>query len=356
MAESNFEKTEAPTPRRRQEARASGNVARSADLTAACILLASIVLLYVFGFKILTGMKVVVRGMLDASRVANPTRSDDIAVLAAFAGRVVLDAVAPLCLGITAVALLASVAQVGFIFTTKPLEPSLSKISVLEGVKKMMDARAGMRLLMSLGKILLIAAVAIAMIVQDLPRMVLLAQMEVLPMFANACELVYLMALKLAMVLLVLALLDYAFQRWKHNRDLRMTKQEVKEEMKRMDGDPLVKQRRARVARQLALQRIGQAVPNADVVVTNPTHFSVALRYDATSMIAPKVVAKGADFLAMRIRQLAVANGVPIVEKKELARTLYHGVEVGREVPPQFYGAVAEILAYVYRISGRRTA
>jgi flagellar biosynthetic protein FlhB len=146
------------------------------------------------------------------------------------------------------------------------------------------------------------------------------------------------------------------FQSWKREQDLRMSKHEVKEEMKRMEGDPLVKQRRTRVARQLALQRIGQAVPKADVVVTNPTHFAVALKYDNQSMRAPKVVAKGADFMAMRIRQLAVANGVPLVERKELARALYRTVEIGQEIPPEFFNAVAEILAYVYRLSGKRSA
>jgi flagellar biosynthetic protein FlhB len=134
-----------------------------------------------------------------------------------------------------------------------------------------------------------------------------------------------------------------------------MSKQEIKEEMKRMEGDPLVKQRRSRVARQLAMQRVGQAVPKADVIVTNPTHFAVALQYDAKTMRAPKVVAKGADFMAMHIRQLAAAHGIPIIEKKELARALYANVEPGQEVPPEFYNAVAEILAYVYRI-GKRSA
>ena len=132
--------------------------------------------------------------------------------------------------------------------------------------------------------------------------------------------------------------------------------EEVKEEMKRMEGDPMIRQRRMRVARQLAMQRIGQTVPQADVIVTNPTHFSIALKYDKSSMGAPKVVAKGADFLAMRIRQIAMANGVPLVERKEIAQGLYRSVEVGQEVPPEFYSAVAEILAYVYRLSGRKSA
>ena len=123
-----------------------------------------------------------------------------------------------------------------------------------------------------------------------------------------------------------------------------------------MEGDPLVKQRRSRVARQLAMQRISQQVPQADVIVTNPTHFAIALQYDGKTMKAPKVLAKGADFMAMRIRQLAVMHGVPLVERKELARALYSSVEPGQEIPPQFYNAVAEILAYVYRLSGKKTA
>ena len=208
---------------------------------------------------------------------------------------------------------------------------------------------------MSLGKIAVIFAVAAAIVIRDIPAIIMLAELELLPMFAASCELVYALALKLAIVLLVMALIDWAFQKWRHTRDLRMSKQEIKEELKRMEGDPLIKQRRARVARQLALQRVSSAVPKADVIVTNPTHYAVALRYDKT-MTSPRVVAKGADFLALRIRQIAIANGVPLVERKALAQALYKSVEVGQEVPPQFFTAVAEILAYVYRLSGRKSA
>ena len=252
--------------------------------------------------------------------------------------------------------LVATASQVGFVISTKPLEPNLTKLSPLRGFKSLFDARAGMRLVMSLAKVALIAAIAAVLIALDMPRILILAEMDVLPLFGAASSLIYGLALKLAAVLIVLAILDYAFQRWNHERQNRMTKQEVKEEMKRMEGDPLTKQRRSRVARQLALQRIQHAVPTADVVVTNPTHFAVALRYDVSEMEAPRVVAKGADFLAMRIRQIALGHGVPLVERKSLARALYQSVEVGQEVPPQFYNAVAEILAYVYRLSGKRIA
>jgi len=189
-----------------------------------------------------------------------------------------------------------------------------------------------------------------------MPAILSLPQLEVAPLFIVASEMIYDLALKLASLLLVLAVLDFAYQKWQHLRDLRMTKEEVKEELKRMEGDPLIKQRRSRVARQLAMQRVGQAVPKADVVVTNPTHYAVALQYDSTSMRAPKVVAKGADFMAMRIRQLAALHGVPLVERRELAQGLYKTVDIGREVPPEFYNAVAEILAYVYRLGGRKSA
>jgi len=161
------------------------------------------------------------------------------------------------------------------------------------------------------------------------------------------------LGIRLSAALLVLALLDVAWQRYKHERDLRMTKEEVKDELRSMEGDPQVKQRRRQVQLQLAIQRIRRDVPTADVVVTNPTHFAVAIRYDATAMVAPKVVAKGADHLALRIRQVAQEFGIPIVERAPLARALYADVEVGDNIPERFYRVVAEILAYVYELTGR---
>jgi flagellar biosynthetic protein FlhB len=209
---------------------------------------------------------------------------------------------------------------------------------------------------MSLAKTIAIIALAVTVIHGDLPAILMMAELPAMSTFHIASQMVYSLALKMAAALVVLAIIDYMYQRWQHDRDMRMSKEEVKEEMRRMEGDPLVKQRRARVARQLAMQRLGTDVPKADVVVTNPTHFAIALRYDPQTMRAPKVVAKGADFMAMRIRQIAIANGVPLVERKELARGLYKAVDVGQEVPAEFYNTVAEILAYVYRLSGRRSA
>ncbi|MBI1336375.1 MAG: flagellar biosynthesis protein FlhB [Phycisphaera sp.] len=356
MAETDQEKTEQPTARRQQEARQEGNVARSQDLTAAVSLLAAVLLLNFFGQRLFMTLRTTVEVMLSSSYVNNPTRTDDLASITWFSTKMLAMGVLPVLLGISAVALVASVSQVGLIFTAKPLELNLAKLSPLSGLAHLFDARAGIRLVMSLAKVLVIAVVATVFVIQDLPRIVILAELDAASLLAASGELVYLLAIKLAALLLVLAIIDYAFQRWQRLRDLRMTKQEVKEEYKRMEGDPLIRQRRSRVARQLALQRIAQAVPRADVIVTNPTHFAVALRYESEKMSAPKVIAKGADFMALRIRQLAAVHEVPMVERKELARALYRTVEIGQEVPPEFYNAVAEILAYVYRLSGKRSA
>lgn len=350
------EKTEAATPRRRAEAREEGNVARSPDLTAAAMLFGGIVLLHAMGIHVFGAMKVAMESILEPGWTANPTRPDDLYELLWFAVRMLASAAGPIILAIGAIGILMTAGQVGFLFTLKPLMPKLSKLSPAKGLNNFADSRAAMRLAMSLAKVVLIGAVAMALIYSDVEAILHIGELDIVPAFAAACELVYALGLKLAAILLVLAIADYAFQRWKREKDLKMSKQELKEELKRMDGDPLVKQRRARVARQLAMQRIASAVPKADVIVTNPTHFAVALQYESGQMRAPKVVAKGADFMAMRIRQLAAIHGVPIVERKALARALYASVEVGQEIPPEHYTAVAEILAYVYRMADRKTA
>ena len=347
------EKTEAPTPRRRSEAREEGNVAHSQDLTAAVMLLGAVLLLGAFGERVFGGFRTLVQMMLAGDLSGEVTRSGDAAHVITVALEVGMRVVLPLLLGMFALGVLANVLQVGILFSPKSLVPRFSKLSPLKGAQNLFSKRSSMRLAMALGKVAIVLAVSSVSIYLDFPKLMSLMRLEAGPLFAAAAALIYALALKIAVVLLLLALLDWMFQKWQHEQDLKMTKEEVKEEMKRMEGDPLVKQRRAKVARQLAMQRISQAVPNADVVVTNPTHFAVALKYDET-MAAPKVVAKGVDFMAVRIRQLAVANDVPIVERPPLARALYRHVEVNEEIPVKYYAAVAEILAYVYRLSNAR--
>lgn len=356
MAENNFEKTEAPTPRRKQEARADGNVARSTDLTAAVMLLAGILALNFLGTRMMETLGHTTRVLLQSAHLSNPTRTDGLGESLYYSAYMFAVALGPIVLAIAAVGLLTSLSQVGFLLTLKPLQPNFGKLSPIKGIGNLFNMRAGMRLVMSLLKVALIGIVAAWFVVRDMPAILHIAEMTTPQAFAASGTLVYGLALKLAILLLIMAILDYSFQRWQHEQDLKMSKQDVKEEMKRMEGDPMVKQRRTRVARQLAMQRIAQAVPNADVVVTNPTHFSIALQYESGTMRAPKVIAKGADFMALRIRQIAIANGIPLVERKPLAQALYRSVEVGDEVPPEHYAAVAEILAYVYRLSGKKSA
>lgn len=355
MAADDFEKTEAPTARKRSEARENGNIPRSQDLTAAVMLLGSIVLLHSMGLRVMGGMRIMLETMLSGAHSANPTRPDDVWVLLMYGARMGAAAAGPLILAIISVGVVVTACQVGFNTSLKPLTPNFGKLSPMKGLSTLLGARGGMKTAMNLLKLAVVATVATMAILSDLPVILHVPEMAINQAFGAGCALVYALGLKLAAMLLVLAILDYAWEKWKHERDLRMSKQEVKEEFKRMEGDPMVKQRRMRVARQLAMQRVAAAVPKADVIVTNPTHFAVALQYES-GMRAPKVLAKGADYMAMRIRQLAAVHGVPIVERKELARALYANVEVGQEVPPEHYGAVAEILAYVYRLAGRKSA
>ncbi len=356
MADDMGEKTEEPTPRKRNEARSEGNIPKSLDLNAGIILFGGIILLGVFGGQMLRAMSSMVRSMLSLEAGSSVTRTDDLSQAWALGMNFAYEIVTPVVIGLVVIALLNGYFQVGVLFTLKPLQPSLSKISPIKGLARMFSLRSVMRLVMSLGKVGMVMAVATVVIYFDMPKIVSLMNLSAGQVLIAAADIVWWLAVKIAVVLLLLGILDYMYQKWQHEQDLKMTKFEVKQEMKQMDGDPLVKQRRAKVARQLALQRLQQHVPQADVVVTNPTHYAVALKYDGKTMSAPRMVAKGADYMAMRIRQIAVGVGIPIVERPPLARALYREVEPGQEIPADYYAAVAEILAYVYRLNGRQSA
>lgn len=351
------DKTEAPTPHRRSEARDEGNVPRSADLSAAISILGSVLLLGYFAQTLLRGFKVLVQSHLADDWLAGPDAVAGLGQVTASSFWLGVKIIAPMALALFVIGIASNVFQFGFLVTAKPLEPKLSKLSPIKGLQNLFSRRALMRLVMALAKVAVVATVAVVFVSIELPRVLSLIRIDALPVLAAAGSMVWALALKIAIVLLVLAAIDFMYQRWQHEQDLRMTKQEVKEDFKRMEGDPLMKQRRARVARQLAMQRLGKSVPEADVVVTNPTHYAIALKYD-DNMAAPKVVAKGVDYMAIRIRHLAAAHSVPIIERPPLARALYRHVEVGQEIPVKYYKAVAEILAYVYQLdrSRRRSA
>ncbi len=346
------EKTEAPTPRRRMEAKQRGQVAKSVDLTAAGALLISMLVLSFF-------VPTIMNNLLELTKYAlgyagnDAVTQDSMLGLGSFAIKILAKSVIPVAVILMMIAIAITMAQVGFIFSAHPLKPDLDKINPISGFMKLFSIQSLVRLLISMFKVALIAAVAYITIKSRMPVIINLAAEDYWHITAIMGELMFTLGIRLALILLVLGIADYAYNYYKHEQGLRMSKQELKEELRRMEGDPLVKERRRRVAQQLAMQRIQSAVPNSDVVVTNPTHYAVAIKYDAETMAAPKVVAKGADLIAQRIRQIAIENGIPVVQRKPLARALYSSVEVGQEIPPAFYKAVAEVLAYVYEISGK---
>ncbi len=350
--EDDSEKTEQPTPRRLEEARAAGQVPRSVDLTAAIVLLTGLVLLNWLGPQMFASMLALIGGLEHAGDV----RPETLEATASASGRTAARLLAPFLLILLLLTAAGAVVQTGFVLAFGKLTPKLDHIDPMRGLKQLFSFDSLIRTGMGLLKIALIATVGWLSVSGQLPAILNTAALEPGPLAARIGQLVFTLAMRLALVLLILGLIDYFVQRWKLNKSLKMTKQEVRDELKRMEGDPLVKSRRRQLQQKLALQRIQLDVPRADVVVTNPTEFAVALRYDETSMSAPRVIAKGADLLAQRIRQVAALHGVPIVQRPPLARALYAAVEVGQEVPAQFYRAVAEVLAYVYRIAGRVAA
>ena len=343
------DKTEAPTPRRLEEARAEGRIARSAEFTAAVSLLIAVVGLKLFGPSITSGLLDLTR---DLGRPA-PVRTDELErwafETAGGAGRLVF----PLMGLILLVTAAAAAAQAGVVLTWKKLQPDWSRIDPVAGTRRLVSAESLQRLAVVFLKMVIVGAVAWWGAGDALNLLLSGGFHEPGPALAAAADAVYRLALHIGIALVVLGLVDYFLQRWKLLRTLRMTKQEVRDELKHMEGDPSLKQRRRQIQMKLAMQRLAHEVPKAHVIVTNPTEYAVALRYDASEMAAPRVVAKGVDLLALRIRHLAQEHGVPIVQRPPLARALFAACEVGDEVPALYYKAVAELLAYVYRLSGR---
>lgn len=341
------ERTEQPTARRRSEAREQGRISRSADLTAAIGLLVGLLLLGVLGPDILRWLLLLVRDLGGLER----SRLEDLPAWIARTGYATAASVAPLLLLMMAASIGASLLQVGLYFNPVRAVPKFERINPLRGLRTLLSTESLQRLGMGLLKLLIAGTVAYLTFMQQIDAVLAAAGTHPAGAFHLSCWLIYTLSLRVALVLLVLGVLDYLLQRWRVEHSLKMTRQEVRDELKNMEGDPLIRQRRRQVQQKLTLQRMGIDVPRASVVITNPSEYAVALRYVESEMAAPRLVAKGRDLLALRIRQLAVQHGIPIVQRPPLARALYAAVEVGREIPPQFYRAVAEVLAYVYRLT-----
>jgi flagellar biosynthetic protein FlhB len=353
MADDSGDKTEAPTPRKRQEARDQGKIARSRDIGTAVLIIGSMMLLKSYGPGVVAMLRMLVEEMLGPQAMADTTASG--ALLDSSRSVIAMGmALAPLLIGMVLMVVIADILQVGLVFNGKRLQPNLAALNPFKGVGRLFGK--GVKPIqgaISLAKMAVVTLVAYSAINDRLPQILMAQQLEFLQIFGLGAEVVYSIGIRIGVMLLILAIVDYAYQRYRIEQELKMTKQEVKDEMRRMDGDPRIKQRRRQLAQQMMKEQLKRDVPTADVIVTNPTHFAVALKYDADSMHAPRVVAKGQDFMAQRIREIAIANGIPILERPPLARALHKLVQVGQEIPEQYYSAVAEILAYVYELSGK---
>jgi flagellar biosynthetic protein FlhB len=331
MAEDLGERTEEATPRRMQQAREEGNVARSQDLSAALMLLTVTVTIWAAATWMLgQGAALIRHLMTGAARIAMPL------LLVAW------DAA-----GLT------HLVQIGWLFSPIAVTPRFAKLNPLQGARRILGISGLVKAALDLLKVGIVVAVAVAIVMHNGHRIGRLPELTALQATVESARMLLQLALAVVAVLLLLGILDFMYQRWKHRQDLKMTKQAVQDELKQTEGDPETKRRRLRMQQQIAMQRVSSAVPRADVVVTNPQHVAVAIKYDEQTMRAPRVVAKGAEHLALRIRQIAMRHEIPIVERKPLARALYRQVAVNQEIPPAFYKAVAEILAYVYRLNGR---
>ena len=252
------------------------------------------------------------------------------------------------------VSIAVNVGQVGFLFLPDKLSADISRINPLQGLKRIFSIANAAKLGFGIFKVGIVSAIAAWAVWGELYQILRLGGLEVGEIAAYIIKISLSTCFKIGIALFVLAIIDYVFQRWKQEQDLRMTTQEVREEMKSLQGDPQIQARRKAVQRQLVLNRIGSSVPKADVVVTNPTELAIAIRYDHESMDAPVVQAKGAGVVAQRIRRIALENNIPVIERKDLARALYKHVEIGKPIPSGQYAAMAEVLRYVYQLKGKK--
>lgn len=352
------EKTEQATPKKLSDARKEGQVAKSRELGLGVSLLLMFLLLKLWvstlGSQFMNMFSLIYNKIPDfTSMVAGEVSIWDHAILF----RETLIEIMLMCLPFAGVALLAGivveVAQVKWQPTTKPLEPKLSKINPVNGFKKIFSMNSLVEFIKSVLKIVLICWVVYDTLKDEWNNLFILFDMPVEQAVALVGNIVINLGIKISLIYMIIAFADYIYQRWKFNEDMKMTKQEVKDEYKQAEGDPKIKGKIRQKMMQASQRRMMQDLPKADVVITNPTHFAVAIKYDAELYDAPYVVAKGCDHLAAKIKEIAKENKVEIVENKPLARMLYYNVELGKVIPPELYRAVADILAMVYKMQGK---
>lgn len=349
------DRTEAPTDKRRSESRSKGNVLKSTEINSVFVLLAGLMLLKFFGPWMMRHIVVYIREMIGL--ISHPQADLAFVIsLVVKAIEVVCFISWPVCVGVMVIGLSANLIQVGFLFTFEPLVPKLEKLNVISGFGRLFSLRSVVEMFKNVLKLAIIGFVAYITVKGEFGKFIGLCDTTpgAILMFMIAVS--FKVILRIALVLLVLAIFDYVYQRYEHEKGLKMTKQEIKEEHKQAEGDPQIKQRVRSLQREMARRRMMQEVPKATVVVTNPTHIAIAMRYEPSEMESPKVIAKGKRLIAEQIKKIALDAGVPIIEDKPLARAMYDKVNVGDDIPVEFFSAVAEILAYVYKLRKKEAA
>ncbi|MCA9126975.1 MAG: EscU/YscU/HrcU family type III secretion system export apparatus switch protein [Planctomycetales bacterium] len=353
MAETAGDKKHEATPHRRQEAREKGQVARSQDLGSALVLLIAVVMLWWSGPGVLDAVGNIMRASLTQERYWDVDARSVSALIAASITEC-LYALLPIMLGVCGIILVNNWFQIGFLFLPDKIGIDWKRINPLSGAKRLFELPNFARLGFGLLKIVLVTTVICLGLWGRWDQIIESHALTAAEVGGMVWDSVLDICLRTAIVLLLLAILDYGFQWWKSEQDLKMTDQELRDEMKMMNGDPQIMARRRAVQRQLALNRIQNAVPNADVVITNPTELAIAIKFDHLTMPAPIVLAKGAGYVAARIRKFALESGIPVLERKPLAQALFKSVEVGQPIPVEQYAAVAEVLRYVYQLQGKK--
>lgn len=346
------EKTEQATPRKRQDARTKGQVAKSMELPASLILLSVLLILFVYG-SVMREQIVNLFTVTFTDYMHLELTYNNITMVfgkLVYEGLLVL---APIFILVVVVAFLALYFQIGFLLTGKPLIPSFEKLDPIKGLANLFKLRALVELTKSILKIVVIGTVVFFTIWNEKKRIIQMAQWPLEKTFAYTGHLILMLGIQIAVILLVLALFDYFYQKYEFEKSLKMSKDDIRQEYKNTEGDPLIKGKIREKQKRMAMQRMMQEVPKADVVITNPTHFAVAMKYDPKQSEAPVVIAKGMDYVALKIRQVAKDNGVVTMENKPLARAIYDQVEIGQTIPADLFQAVAEVLAYVYKLKGK---
>jgi flagellar biosynthetic protein FlhB len=344
-----FERTEKATPKRRSEARKKGQVAKSREIATVMVLLAGLLVLFFLGSYPYERLSILMVQFFEKAGTFSLTPENTQALQDELIDSLFLILV-PFLGVIMVAAILSNYIQVGGFFSLELIKPDLGKISPLKGFSRFFSLQSLAELLKSLFKILIVGWVAYYTIKKELPNILALIDQEVGSILKYIGLISFRIFLNTLLVMILLAGLDYIFQRWSHEKGLRMSKQEVKDEGKQAEGDPLVKARIRSIQRELARRRMMAEVPKADVIITNPMHIAVALYYKSGEMGAPKLVAKGAGFIAEKLKEIGRKHKIPILENKPLAQILYKTVEVGQMIPATLYHLVADVLAFVYRM------